>query len=281
MELSDTVPTHRSGRQNKFKLSSFPDYVRRVQQISRHHSVSSDDGGQLPLQPTRGKKQNLSRALSCFKTSSNSPMLTRPPARPRATTLPPLHGTTMEGSGKNNNQSKIRPHCSNSSSSGDILPHSLHRASSFPQMDPKPAVIKADNVKSPYLQPLVHKPYYRKQAALTSPMTTKTSRKVQMRNKSDCRTRSHTIHDISDEKQTASPCVDKLPIATTLNELPVATTTSLTIPSITVRAATPSVSELELSTSLLDQFTARNQLAAELEKLNREVHNIVVCVEKV
>jgi len=56
---------------------------------------------------------------------------------------------------------------------------------------------------------------------------------------------------------------------------------TLTIPYITLRTATPSGSESDLSASLTDQFAVRKQLAAELEKLNREVHDIVVCVDKV
>ena len=277
MELSaaDTAPSY--GRRNKFKLSSFPDYVRKVQQIACNQSVTVTRG-QVPLQQTRDKKQNLSRALSCFETSSNSPVLTRPPARPRAATLPPLHinghGNTA---GKINKLPKTTlPHkdclitCSGSSSPLSSSDHHLHRASSFPQIDPKPVghQQKGKN-KSPYLQPLVHKPYYLKQLPLTN-KTSRTGRIQAEKTKTDSRTRSHTIHEIIPaEKQ--NECMDKL----------VAPTTTLTIPSITLRAATPSSTESELSTSLIDQFTARKQLAAELEKLNSEVQDIVVCVEKV
>ena len=274
MELSAATSSHKSGRRNKFKLSSFPEYVRKVQQISSNQSVTANRG-LVPLQLTRSKKQTLSRALSCFETSSNSPLLNRSPARPRAATLPPLHNSlgAAEGFGKTNKLSKTtQPYkeCL-TNCAGTSSPLAIHRASSFPQIDPKP-VCQQQKVKnkSPYLQPLVHKPYYRKQLAprtdsSRSPKNSRTS-------KTDSRTRSHTIHEISDEKQRESTCMDK-PVAKEV--------ATLTIPYITLRTATPSGSESDLSASLTDQFAVRKQLAAELEKLNREVHDIVVCVDKV
>jgi len=272
MELSaaDAAQSHQSGRRNKFKLSSFPEYVRKVQQITCNQSVTANRG---PLQLTRSKKQNLSRTLSCFATSSNSPLLSRPSARPRAATLPPLHNSSevAEGFGRTNKLSKTARPCKDRLTTWSCTRspddhHSLHRASSFPQIDPKPVGQQQKaKKKSPYLQPLVHKPYYRKQVALTasrSPKNSRTSKTV------DSRTRSHTIHEISDKKQDESTTMEK-------------PTTTLTIPSITLRVATPSSSESDLSASLTDQFAVRKQLAAELEKLNREMHDIIVCVDKV
>ena len=269
-EIMETTNSAHHRRKDKFKFTSFPDYVRKVQQLSFSHANNIGDTEKAA--PSGVKKQGLSRAFSCFATSTNSPSLpckANDAGKPR---LPPLHVGKKQ-------QVKLKC-CSrantNSTDDSQLRPKPLdhlrgqelaiHRASSFPLVDsradgkgteksPDAKPKRQAMNKSPYLQPLVHKTYYHKE-------TPKGQRRKVKQQKLDT-----TTVETSGDKQCS-----KAEAAITNDSL---------IPSITLRAATPSGSCDETSMSLADQFTARKQLAAELDKLNREIQGIVVSVEQV
>lgn len=261
---SDVCSDHHKSK-NKFKLTSFPDYVRKVQQLSFSRSVASNDG--------KTGSKNLSRAFSCFTTSSNSPNL---PCKITDTTkprLPPLHESRRQharqlqlkcsdstGDAGSSCSSPARPIAANHLRTQEVV---IQRASSFPTIDCTECS-KASTVrkckrpvmnKSPYLQPLVHKSYYHKETISTD--KTKGQRKKRVKQQKDGLA---VNTETSEDKQEQN--------------------TLLLIPSITLRAATPAANNDDPSTSLADQFTARKQLAAELDKLNREIQDIIVSVEQ-
>ena len=268
METSDAYSDRHKGK-SKFKFTSFPDYVRKVQQLSFSQAANSGSGEGKTL-PSGTKKQNLSRAFSCCTTSSNSPSLPCKTSdavkQPR---LPPLHGgprrqqvTKLQlkssqdnTSNSSNNNSPLRPTAFEHLRTQEIA---IQRASSFPLVNadstdggkvaskPKRQVIS----KSPYLQPLVHKTYYHKATP-----------KIQRRKRARQQLNTTAVTGTSEDKHSTIEA------------------TSL-IPCITLRSATPSSNSDDLSMCLADQFTARKQLAAELDKLNREIKDIVVSVEQ-
>ena len=259
---SDAHSDRHKGK-NNFKFTSFPDYVRKVQQLSFSQAVTANGSSEGK---SGIKKQNLSRAFSCCTASSNSPSLPCKTSdavkQPR---LPPLHGSSRRQPVKklqlkssadtSSNNSPLRPTAFEHLRTQEIP---IHRASSFPLVNDSTDSSKVDNKpkrqvtsKSPYLQPLVHKTYYHKPTP-----------RVQRRK----RARHQQLNTTTAAEDEHSPVEN--------------TTTSL-IPSITLRVATPSSNNDDWSTSLADQFTARKQLAAELDKLNREIKDIVVSVEQV
>ena len=263
-------------RKNKFKLTSFPDYVRKVQSFSQSVTSSNCEGKKLP---PGAKRQNLSRAFSCFTTSSNSPNLpcktSDASKQPR---LPPLRASPSQRRQQVKNLQLQSSTGQETTSSSPLRPTAfdelrtpqevaIQRASSFPLTDCTECS-KASGVakpkrpmmnKSPYLQPLIHKRYYHKEAADKTP---RGHRRKRTRQQKDSMT---TTHEMLDKQETSKD------------------DGSLPIPSITLRAATPSAAHSDdmSTTSLVNQFTARKELAAELDKLNREIQDIVVCVEEV
>jgi len=268
---------------NKFKFTSFPDYVCKVQQLSFSHTVETASEGKALK--TGVKKQNLSRAFSCCTASSNSPKPSR--VSNVAVKLPPLHASRRRQQATNS-QLKISA-CQDSNCSKDsplrptsfdgskltLQETSLHRASSFPLInDCTDKITALQNVtmkskravmsKSPYLQPLVHKTYWKEGSSLDR--SPKLQRKKKMRQKVN----STAPADKQDNKRINPVIVTKKCSVNEANSLP--------IPRITLRTATPSVSE-DLSLSLTGQFTARGQLAAELDKLNKDIQDIVLSVE--
>ena len=279
---SSDAHSDRHGGKNRFKFASFPDYVRKVQQLSFSQAVTVNSSGEGKTLPSGIKKQNLSRALSCFTTSSNSPNLpcktTDAVKQPR---LPPLHAsrrrqqvkklqlkcsTSQEtaSSSSSTNNSPLKPTASEHLRTQKLA---IHRASSFPLVNdstdgkaynvtskPKRLVVN----KSPYLQPLVHKSYYHK----PTPKVQRRKRVKQQLNATGT----------SEDKQNTT--IDSAVEDTTANA-------SSLVPSITLRAATPSSNSDDMSMCLANQVTARKQLAAELDKLNREIQDIVVSVEQV
>lgn len=283
---NDTRQQDAHTRKNKFKLTSFPDYVRKVQTFSQSVTNNNGDGKKVP---PGAKRQNLSRAFSCFTSSSNSPNLpcktSEAVKQPR---LPPLHVSRRRPQVKNlqfkpsseqeaTNSSPLRPTAFDELRSDEVA---IQRASSFPLTNCTPCSGKAASTtiacstvtkpkrpamsKSPYLQPLVHKSYYHKEAEHKTPKGQRKKRtKQQQKTMSTCTVEECTTHEISDKQETSK------------------ITESLVIPSITLRTATPSSHGDDMSTCLVDQFTARKQLAAELDKLNREIQDIVVSVEQV
>lgn len=293
---SDPRPADRDRRKNKFKFTSFPDYVRKVQQLSSSQSVTTanSEGKQLP-----SGIHNLSRAFSCFTTSSNSPNLPCKTSdavkKPR---LPPLHAsrrkqqvkklqlkscTGQEDTTSSNNSSPLRPTAFDHLRTQEVA---IYRASSFPLINDCTDCSKATTAqntkpkrpvmsKSPYLQPLVHKSYYHKESSSvvkTPKGQWKKRVKQQKVNITDDDPTVATMHEAPEDKQEESHTKDE-----SHNK----DNSSLLIPSITLRAATPSANSDDMSTSLVDQFTARKQLADELDKLNREIQDIVVSVEQV
>ena len=278
-EIMEASNDTRGPRKSKFKLTSFPDYVRKVQAFSQSATSNNGDGKKLPPE---AKRQNLSRAFSCFTSSSNSPSLPCKTPAAKQPRLPPLHVSRRKQQVKNlqlkpstgeetTNNSPLQPTAFDELRTEEVA---IHRASSFPLTSctgcSKAAVTvahvakpkRAAMSKSPYLQPLVHKSYYYyKEVDHKTPRghrrkRTKQQHKVMMSTGDDC-----TTYDIPDKQETSLD------------------TGSLLIPNITLRAATPSAHS-DNASSLVDQFTARKQLAAELDKLNREIQDIVVSVEQ-
>ena len=269
--METTSDAHHSRSKNKFKFTSFPDYVRKVQQLSFSQTTTISNGEKKTL-PGGIKKQNLSRAFSCFTTSSNSPNLPcKTPDVVKQPRLPPLHAGRRRQVKELQLKRSPNSHQDNTGSgSNDSTPlrapaveHlrtrdvAIHRASSFPLVSDSSKVTPVQHVKpkqvmskSPYLQPLVHKTYYHKQ-------TPKGQRRKRVK-----------------QQQKLTTATDRL-------DEPAISDGVLPVPSITLRAATPSSNSDDMSTSLADQFTARKQLAAELDKLNKEIQDIVVSVEQV
>lgn len=262
---SDAHSDRHKGK-NKFKFMSFPDYVCKVQQLSFSQGVTTNGSSESGI-----KKQNLSRAFSCCTASSNSPSLPcKTDDAVKQPRLPPLHGSRRRQPVKNL-QLKSSANQENASSNNNSPPRPtafehlrtqeipIHRASSFPLVNDSTESSKVEKPKrqviskSPYLQPLVHKTYYHKPTP-----------RVQRRKRAR--------HPQPNTSTAAGTSEDK--------HLPVENTTASLIPSITLRVATPSSNSDDWSMSLADQFTARKQLAAELDKLNREIKDIVVSVEQ-
>lgn len=293
-EIMETASDDRHRAKNKLKLTPFPDYVRKVQQLSFSQTAgtvttTSTTTSEEKTLPSGIKRQNLSRAFSCFSTSSNSPNLPcKTPDTVKHSRLPPLHacrrrqqtkklqlkssavqenGSLFNNSTSSSQQPSQRPIAFDHLRTQEA---SIHRASSFPftntDCPDSKAVAKPkwQMSKSPYLQPLARKSYYQKEANSCdkSPKGSRKKRvvKQQKLNTTDNPIAVDTVHEVSEGEQNDN---------------------SLQIPSITLRAATPLANSDDMSTSLSDQFTARQQLAAELEKLNREIQNIVVSVEQV
>ena len=269
MEASSSdAHSDRCKEKNKFKFTSFPDYVRKVQQLSFSQAVTAANGSSEGKSGI--KKQNLSRAFSCCTASSNSPSLPCKTSdvikQPR---LPPLQGSgrrqpvkklqlkssASQENASSNNNSPLRPTALEHLKTQEVP---IHRASSFPLVNDSPDGSQVHKPKrqvtskSPYLQPLVHKTYYHKP-------TPRVQRRKRARQQQQLNT---TLAAGTSEEQ----------------HLTVENTPS--IPSITLRVATPSSNSDDWSMSLADQFTARKQLAAELDKLNREIKDIVVSVEQ-
>lgn len=300
-EIMESSSNAHHRRKSKFKFTSFPDYVRKVQQLSFSQSqgqpmVTTDaaDSDGCKAMQAGSKKQNLSRAFSCFSTSSTSPNL--PYKTPDHATackkqqkLPPLRrsgGTeqvkdlqlNLSISQETTSSSPLRPI---EQLKSQEIP--MYRASSFPLVsdsssgDDKATPGSSQNVsgtkckrqmmnKSPYLQPLVRKSYYHTVTGSVGNCL-KAQRKKKVKQQCNTANLSHdtsVVHSKGEE-----------------TNLSIVDSTSLLIPSITLRAATPSANSDEMSTSLLDQFTARRQLAAELDKLNKEIQDIVVSVGQV
>ena len=268
-EIMETTNSAHHRRKDNFKFTSFPDYVRKVQQLSFSQASSCDSEKAAP-----SSVRNLSRAFSCFATPTNSPSLPCKATDAGKPRLPPLHAgkkqqvkqlefkCCSQGNTSSTDDSPLRPKPFGHLREQELA---IHRASSFPLVDSKDGkrMDKSPGTKpkrqsmnkSPYLQPLVHKTYYHKETP-----------KGQRRKVKQQKLNSTTVETSSGDKQySMAEAVDD----------------SLLIPSITLRAATPSGSCDDTSTSLADQFTARKQLAAELDKLNREIQGIVMSVEQV